>query len=105
MSDAGGPAGGIPFHLAFPVTDLASTRAFYGGLLGCTEGRSAERWVDFDFFGHQISAHLVDAERLGPDVPTNPVDGDAVPARRFLPDRAARALPGRDRRAGDLLPA
>jgi extradiol dioxygenase family protein len=83
MSDAGGPAGGIPFHLAFPVTDLASTRAFYGGLLGCTEGRSAERWVDFDFFGHQISAHLVDAERLGPDVPTNPVDGDAVPARHF----------------------
>jgi extradiol dioxygenase family protein len=70
-----------PFHLAFPVTDLEATRAFYAGLLGCAVGREAERWIDFDFFGHQISAHLVDAppERA----PENPVDGDGVPARHF----------------------
>jgi uncharacterized protein len=69
------------FHLAFPVHDLAAARRFYGDLLGCPEGRSAERWVDFDFFGHQISAHLVDqpSERDA----TNPVDGDEVPARHF----------------------
>ena len=48
----------LPFHFAFPVKDLASTRAFYAGLLGCTEGRSTDTWVDFDFFGNQISAHL-----------------------------------------------
>jgi extradiol dioxygenase family protein len=46
------------FHLAFHVTDLDEARRFYGGVLGCTEGRSAETWVDFDFFGHQISLHL-----------------------------------------------
>ena len=69
-----------PFHLAFTVHDLAATRGFYAGLLGCEEGRSAPRWVDFDFFGHQISAHLVDD--VDP-VATNPVDGDQVPARHF----------------------
>ena len=103
MSDASARPDGIPFHLAFPVADLASTRAFYGGLLGCPEGRSAERWVDFDFFGHQISAHLVDAECLGPDVPTNPVDGDAVPARHFgavLPWELWEALAARIRTSG-----
>lgn len=68
------------FHLAFAVSDLAATRQFYGDLLGCSEGRSAERWVDFDFFGHQISAHLVDDEAA---VARNPVDGDDVPARHF----------------------
>ncbi|TYB81425.1 VOC family protein [Maritimibacter fusiformis] len=47
-----------PFHLAINVTDLAAARAFYGGVLGCTEGRSTESWVDFDFFGHQLSLHL-----------------------------------------------
>ena len=47
------------FHLAFPVHDLAAARAFYGGLLGCPEGRSSDEWIDFDFFGHQIVAHLV----------------------------------------------
>ena len=47
-----------PFHLAFPVHDLDAARAFYGGLLGCPEGRSSEQWIDFDFFGHQIVAHL-----------------------------------------------
>ena len=46
------------FHLAYHVTDLDAARGFYGGLLGCTEGRSTETWVDFDFFGHQISLHL-----------------------------------------------
>jgi len=68
------------FHLAFPVLDLAATRAFYGDLLGCREGRSADRWIDYDFFGHQLSAHLVD-EVAAPA--TNPVDGDRVPARHF----------------------
>jgi len=70
-----------PFHLAFPVRDLAVTRDFYERVLGCTVGRSAERWVDFDFFGHQISAHVA-PEELG-DAQTNPVDGDAVPVRHF----------------------
>jgi len=69
------------FHLAFPVRDIAATRAFYCDLLGARVGRSAERWIDFDFWGHQISAHLVD-RRANP-VPTNPVDGDQVPARHF----------------------
>jgi extradiol dioxygenase family protein len=46
------------FHLAFNVTDLNQTRAFYGGVLGCREGRSTDTWVDFDFFGHQLSMHL-----------------------------------------------
>jgi len=70
------------FHLAFPVTDLAEARAFYAGILGCGVGRESERWIDFDFYGHQITAHLVapDAE---PAVPVNEVDGDAVPARHF----------------------
>ncbi|WP_267426223.1 VOC family protein [Methylobacterium sp. GC_Met_2] len=47
-----------PFHLAYHVTDLDAARRFYGGVLGCREGRSTETWVDFDFFGHQISLHL-----------------------------------------------
>ena len=47
-----------PFHFAFNVTDLAAARAFYGGVLGCIEGRSTQSWVDFDFFGHQISLHV-----------------------------------------------
>ena len=46
------------FHLAYNVTDLAKARAFYGDLLGCAEGRSTETWVDFNFFGHQLSLHL-----------------------------------------------
>ncbi|MGA0602511.1 VOC family protein [Caulobacter sp. KR2-114] len=68
------------FHLAFPVRDLAEARAFYGGLLGCAEGRSAPDWVDFDFHGHQIVAHLAPAE---PAAATNPVDGENVPVRHF----------------------
>ena len=70
-----------PFHLAFPVLDIEATRAFYGGLLGCTVGREDTRWIDFDFFGHQLSAHLVDMP-LAPE-PTNQVDGKAVPVRHF----------------------
>jgi extradiol dioxygenase family protein len=71
-----------PFHLAFPVHDLAAARAFYGQLLGCPEGRSAETWIDFDFFGHQVVCHLADNR---PPRPThhNQVDGDAVPVPHF----------------------
>ena len=68
------------FHLAFPVRDLAEARAFYGGLLGCAEGRSSPEWVDFDFHGHQIVAHLASAPE---SVATNPVDGENVPVRHF----------------------
>jgi extradiol dioxygenase family protein len=69
------------FHLAFPVNDLASTRAFYVDLLGCRIGRENASWIDFDFFGHQITAHLSPQEtRL---VAANPVDGDQVPVRHF----------------------
>jgi uncharacterized protein len=71
----------IPFHLAFPVKNLDATRQFYGGLLGCKMGRSAERWQDFDFFGHQLSAHLTEAEIQEP--PANPVDGKQVPIKHF----------------------
>jgi uncharacterized protein len=67
------------FHLAFPVSDLESTRKFYVNLLGATVGRESERWIDFDFFGHQISAHLA-AEVV--EV-ANPVDGDVVPVPHF----------------------
>jgi extradiol dioxygenase family protein len=70
------------FHLAFPVRDLAEARAFYGGLLGCPEGRSSDDWVDFDFYGHQIVAHLSPAE-AGHAGATNPVDGHDVPVRHF----------------------
>jgi hypothetical protein len=68
------------FHLAFPVDDLAAARRFYGEILGCPEGRSAEHWVDFDLFGHQIVAHLVPRPS---DRVTNPVDGDDVPVPHF----------------------
>jgi uncharacterized protein len=70
-----------PFHLAFPVTSLAKARAFYGDLLGCPEGRSAESWVDFNFYGHQIVAHL-SPEEAG-HRRTSAVDGDEVPVRHF----------------------
>jgi extradiol dioxygenase family protein len=70
-----------PFHLAFPVTDIPATEAFYAGLLGCPIGRRAEKWIDFDFFGHQISAHVKPEEtRLAQ---TNAVDGDQVPVSHF----------------------
>jgi hypothetical protein len=69
------------FHLAFPVTSLEKARAFYGRLLGCREGRSAPDWVDFDFYGHQIVAHLAPDE--AGHMNTNAVDGDNVPVRHF----------------------
>ena len=69
------------FHLAFPVRDIAEARGFYGGLLGCPEGRSSAAWVDFDFYGHQVVAHLAPGECR--PAPTGEVDGDAVPVRHF----------------------
>ena len=69
------------FHLAFPVHDLASARRFYGELLGCPEGRSSPDWVDFDFYGHQIVAHLSPDEAGHRN--TSAVDGDNVPVRHF----------------------
>jgi uncharacterized protein len=70
-----------PFHLAFPVDDLAAARRFYGEVLGCPEGRSADEWVDFDLRGHQIVAHLApDAVRARA---TNAVDGEDVPVPHF----------------------
>ena len=69
------------FHLAFPVTDLAQARDFYGELLGCGEGRSSDEWVDFNFYGHQIVAHLAPGEAGHRN--TSAVDGDNVPVRHF----------------------
>jgi len=69
------------FHLAFPVHDLEAARRFYGGILGCGEGRSSAHWVDFDFHGHQIVAHLAHDPANGDTI--NQVDGDAVPVRHF----------------------
>jgi len=73
-----------PFHLALPVTDLDATRAFYTGVLGCPTGRTSERWVDLDFFGHQLVLHRV-APEDHPAAATNPVDGHDVPASHFGP--------------------
>lgn len=95
------PAPLSPFHLAFPVHDLAAARGFYGGLLGCPEGRSSPDWVDFNFYGHQIVAHLA------PDAcgvaASSAVDGHGVPVRHFgivLPmadwDLMAKRLKARD---------
>lgn len=74
-----------PFHLAFPVRNIAEARAFYGGLLGCPEGRSADTWVDFNLFGHQIVAHLdpLLAEADQTAAIQNPVDGHDVPVPHF----------------------
>ena len=71
----------VPFHLAFPVADLEETERFYSGVLGFPVGRRAEKWIDFDMGGNQISAHLR-PEEVG-TVRTNSVDGDAVPVRHF----------------------
>ena len=71
-----------PFHLAFPVDNLDAAREFWGGIMGCPEGRSSNDWIDFDFHGHQIVAHLapdVVAKRGG----SNPVDGHDVPVPHF----------------------
>ena len=71
-----------PFHLAIPVDDLAAARRFYGEVFGCTEGRSCAAWVDFDFFGHQLVCHVVDAAGRR-TAAHNPVDGHDVPVPHF----------------------
>ena len=86
-----------PFHLAIPVRDLPGARAFYGGLLGCPEGRSSDRWVDFNFFGHQLVCHVVKTgDRAAARAGSNPVDGHDVPVPHFglvleMPDWEALA--------------
>ena len=90
-----------PFHLAFPVHDIAAARAFYGGILGGPEGRSSPDWVDFNFYGHQIVAHLAPDE-IG-HRKTSAVDGDNVPVRHFgvvLPMDEWEALAARLEAAG-----
>jgi len=88
------PAPLSPFHLAFPVHDLAEARRFYGGVLGCPEGRSSDEWIDFNFYGHQIVAHLAPGETG--TAQRNAVDGHGVPVRHFgivlpMPDWEAMA--------------
>ncbi len=90
-----------PFHLAFPVNDIAAARHFYGELLGCPEGRSADDWVDFNFFGHQIVAHLAPSQTG--EATRNAVDGHGVPVRHFgivLPMTAWHAMAERLTAAG-----
>lgn len=90
-----------PFHLAFPVHDLRSARTFYRDVLGCTEGRSSDHWIDFDFYGHQIVAHLDPAAT--PVAVENAVDGHAVPVPHFgivLTPADWQALAARVRAAG-----
>ena len=70
------------FHLAYPVKDKEITRAFYANILGCEQGREADTWIDFDFFGHQVSFH-VKPEAFTEAEPTNAVDGKDVPVRHF----------------------
>ena len=73
-----------PFHIAFPVQDVEEARRFYSGILGCPEGRSADTWVDFNLFGHQIVAHCKSASERQPDeLHRNPVDGHSVPVPHF----------------------
>jgi len=71
-----------PFHLAIPVTNLEICRAFYRDILKCEEGRSSDKWVDFNFFGHQFVIHQKDGIKREP-LPTNPVDGHDVPVPHF----------------------
>src|ERR1700760_794267 len=91
-----------PFHIAFPVNDLDAARHFYGTVLGCPEGRSSDHWIDFDFFGHQVVAHLkprAEAE----ETQTNSVDGHDVPVPHFgviLTQSDWEALAERVRAAG-----
>jgi len=91
-----------PFHLAVPVDDLGKARAFYGGLLGCPEGRSSDHWVDFDFFGHQFVVHLKSSNEIS-KVIHNPVDGHDVPVPHFgvvLEWEVWQSLAGRLREKG-----
>ncbi len=90
------------FHLAFPVHDLAAAREFYGGVLGCREGRSSDRWIDFDLYGHQIVTHLADGPPPRPNA-VNKVDADHVPIPHFgivLPMDEWRELANRLRERG-----
>ena len=89
------------FHLAIPVDDLAAARGFYGGVLGLPEGRSADTWVDWNFYGHQLVTHLVPAGTAGGA--SNPVDGHDVPVPHFgllLSIADFHALASRLREAG-----
>jgi uncharacterized protein len=89
------------FHLALPVHDLSAARRFYGELLGCSEGRSSSSWVDFNFYGHQVVAHLAPEEAGHRS--TAAVDGEQVPVRHFgaiLPMDEWKALAERLTRAG-----
>jgi extradiol dioxygenase family protein len=90
IAGGAGVAGGMmkgmslrPFHIAFPVDDLAAARHFYGTVLGCPEGRSAEHWIDFNLFGHQIVAHCKPAAATAEKPHSNPVDGHDVPVPHF----------------------
>lgn len=92
-----------PFHIAFPVDDLAAARHFYGTVLGLPEGRSADHWIDFDLFGHQIVAHLKPTNPNAPKPHSNPVDGHDVPVPHFgvvLTQPDWQALADRVRAAG-----
>jgi extradiol dioxygenase family protein len=92
-----------PFHIAFPVRDIAEARRFYGETLGCPEGRSAPDWVDFDLYGHQIVAHFKPGMGGGEEAHHNPVDGHDVPVPHFgvvLDMDRFEALAGRLRQAG-----
>ena len=93
-----------PFHIAFPVRDIAEARRFYGEMLGCPEGRSAPDWVDFDLFGHQIVAHFKPGMgEAGEEAHHNPVDGHDVPVPHFgvvLDMDRFDALAGRLKAAG-----
>ena len=93
------------FHLAFPVHDLAAARQFYGSIIGCAEGRSSDAWVDFNFYGHQLVAHLAPGECTVPasSGASNAVDGHDVPVRHFgaiIPLADWQALADRLRDAG-----
>lgn len=91
-----------PFHIAFPVNDLDAAREFYGGVLGCSEGRSSGQWIDFNLYGHQIVAHY-QAPSEKHDVRFNPVDGHDVPVPHFgvvLPWDAWNELAERVKKAG-----
>ena len=81
QSKMSSPMKAAVFHLAAPIRNIEETRSFYGDLLGCGQGRETERWIDFDFFGHQVSFHLADIDQS--NEPTNSVDGKNVPVRHF----------------------
>ena len=82
-SDTVSPAAITPFHIAFPVDNLDTARSFYGGVLGCPEGRSSAEWIDFDLFGHQIVAHLKPRTIAAATPHHNAVDGHDVPVPHF----------------------